>query len=150
MQERLEGRVVQLADEVADMRKEGQCDEKGQQGMGQGSDMMGWQQDVMREMREMLLSICNSEGRSVDRSLQMEESRCMLQQLSMQLSSEGVGGERRVAKMRNEVVEQLGGVEQRVKLLGQHMSEMDGVMKERMQEQEAVMGQRLGEVGRQV
>jgi hypothetical protein len=60
-----------------------------------------------------------------------------------------VGGERRVAKMRNEVVEQLGGVEQRVKLLG-HMSEMDGVMKERMQEQEAVMGQRLGEVGRQV
>ena len=118
--------------------------------MGQGSDMMGWQQDVMREMREMLLSICNTEGRSVDRSLQMEESRCMLQQLSMQLSSEGVGGERRVAKMRNEVVEQLGGVEQRVKLLGQHMSEMDGVMKERMQEQEAVMGQRLGEVGRQV
>ena len=115
VQERLEGRMGQLADELADMRKEGQCDEEGQQGMGQqGGDMMGWQQDVMREMREMLLSICNSEGRSVDRSLQMEESRCMLQQLSMQLSSEGVGGERRVAKMRTEVVEQLGGVEQRV------------------------------------
>jgi hypothetical protein len=150
VQERLEGRMGQLADELADMRKEGQCDEEGQQGMGQqGSDMVGRQQDVMREMREML-SICNSEGRSVDRSLQMEESRCMLQQLSMQLSSEGVGGGRRVAKMRDEVVEQLGGVEQRVKLLGQHMSEMDGVMEERMQEQEAVMGQRLGEVGRQV
>jgi hypothetical protein len=88
VQERLEGRMGQLADELADMRKEGQCDEEGQLGMGQqGSDMVGWQQDVMREMREMLLSICNSEGRSVDRSLQMEESRCMLQQLSMQLSS---------------------------------------------------------------
>ena len=65
----------------------------------------------------------------------------MLQQLSMQLSSEGVGGERRVAKMRNEMVEQLGGVEQRVKLLGQHMSDMGGMMKERMQEH--------GEIGRQ-
>ena len=65
-----------------------------------------------------------------------------LQQLSLQLSTEGMAGGRRVAEMRNEVVEQLGGVEQRVKLLGQHMSDMDGVMKERMQEH--------GEVGRQV
>ena len=83
VQERLEGRMGQLADELADKRKEGQCDEKGQQGMGQGSDMMGWQQDVMREMREIgqaaAISICDTVGRSVDRPLQMEESRCMLQ-----------------------------------------------------------------------
>ena len=148
VQERLEGRMGQLADELADKRKEGQCDEKGQQGMGQGSDMMGWQQDVMREMREIgqaaAISICDTVGQSVDRPLQMEEAKCMLhlQQLSLQLSTEGMAGGRRVAEMRNEVVEQLGGVEQRVKLLGQHMSEMDGVMKERMQEH--------GEIGRQV
>ena len=78
VQERLEGRMGQLADELADMRKEGQCDEEGQQGMGQqGSDMMGWRQDVMREMREIgqaaAISICDTVGRSVDRSLQMED-----------------------------------------------------------------------------
>ena len=111
VQGRLEGRMGQLADELADMRKEGQCDEEGQQGMGQqGSDMVGWQQDVMREMREIgqaaAISICDTVGRSVDRSLQMEEWRCMLKQISLQRSCEVVG-ERRVAEMRNEVVEQL-------------------------------------------
>ena len=80
VQERRESRVGQLADELAEMRKEVQGDEKEKQGVGQGGGMVGWKQEMMREMRDMSqaasLPICHSVmlyvGRSVDRSLQME------------------------------------------------------------------------------